>query len=139
MKIKLFAVGKLKAHFARSAASEYISRIIHYVPIEVVEIKEGTTMQYLGKQYFNILLDQRGKMFTSEEFAQFVQEKLVHYRKDIAFFIGGAEGFTDAERKKADFLLSLSKMTFPHELARVFLLEQIYRAFTIIRGEKYHK
>ncbi len=139
MKIKLFAVGKLKARFARIAADEYRSRIVHYVPFEVVEVKEGTLVQNLSENYFNVLLDQRGKMFTSEQFAQFINEKLVHYRKDIAFFIGGADGFSDIERKKADFLLSLSKMTLPHELARVFLLEQLYRAFTIIRGEKYHK
>ena len=139
MKIKLFAVGKLKARFARIAADEYKSRIVHYVPFEVVEVKEEAIVQNLSGDYFNVLLDQRGKMFTSEQFAQFINDKLVHYRKDIAFFIDGADGFSDAERKKADFLLSLSKMTLPHELARVFLLEQLYRAFTIIRGEKYHK
>ncbi len=139
MKIKLFAVGKLKARFARIAADEYKSRIVHYVPFEVIEVKEEAIVQNLSENYFNVLLDQRGKMFTSEQFAQFINEKLVHYQKDIAFFIGGADGFSDTERKKADFLLSLSKMTLPHELARVFLLEQLYRAFTIIRGEKYHK
>jgi 23S rRNA (pseudouridine1915-N3)-methyltransferase len=139
VKIKLFAVGKLKTDFAKLAAAEFYSRIVHYVPFEIVEIKEGATINYLDRGYYNILLDMHGSELTSEKFAAFIERKLTHYKKDIAFFVGGAEGFSDAEREKADFLLSLSKMTLPHELARVFILEQIYRAFTIIRGEKYHK
>jgi 23S rRNA (pseudouridine1915-N3)-methyltransferase len=139
VKIKLFAVGKLKTDFAKLAAAEFYSRIVHYIPFEIIEIKENTAINYMDNGYYNILLDMRGKELTSESFAAFIEQKLTHYKKDIAFFIGGAEGFTDKEREKADFLLSLSKMTLPHELARVFILEQIYRAFTIIRGERYHK
>ncbi len=138
MKIKLIAVGKLKKKYIREGASDYISRIKHYVPFEVVEVKEEKIGQYLSKDSFNAVLDMRGKMFSSEEFAEFIRDKMIK-GKDLAFFIGGAEGFDDSVRRKADILVSFSKMTFPHELARLMLTEQIYRALTIIKGEKYHK
>ncbi len=138
MKIKLIAVGKLKKEYVRKGVADYVSRIKHYVPFEVVEVKEEKIGQYLSKDSFNAVLDMRGKMLSSEGFAEFVRDKMIK-GKDLVFFIGGAEGFDDSVREKADILISFSKMTFPHELARLMLTEQIYRALTIIKGEKYHK
>ena len=139
MKIKLVAVGKLKKPYTKEGAKDYIGRIKHYIPFEVIEVKETDISRFLTSETFNVLLDMRGTMLTSERFASFINKSIVHYNKDIVFFIGGAEGFSDEERGSADMLISLSKMTLPHEIARLFLLEQIYRAFTIIRNEKYHK
>ncbi|MCD6426646.1 MAG: 23S rRNA (pseudouridine(1915)-N(3))-methyltransferase RlmH [Caldisericaceae bacterium] len=138
MKIKLIAVGKLRKRYVKEGVADYVSRIKHYVPFEIIEVKEGKTEQYLSKDAFNVILDMRGKTFSSEEFAEFIRDKMIK-GKSLAFFIGGAEGFNDSVRKKADILISFSKMTFPHELARLMLTEQIYRALTIIKGEKYHK
>ncbi len=138
MKIKLVAVGKLKKEYIREGVNDYVSRIKHYLPFEVLEVKTVNIERYFSNDYFNVLLDVRGKFLSSEEFAKFIELKMIN-GKSIAFFIGGAEGFTEVESKKADFVLSLSRMTLPHELARLFLAEQIYRALTIINGEKYHK
>ncbi len=138
MKIKLVAVGKLKKGYIREGVRDYVSRIKHYVPFETVETKEERIMQFLKENRPNVLLDRKGKMMSSEEFSEFVENFMLN-GKDLSFFIGGAEGFSDEERQSADFMISFSEMTFPHELARLMLAEQIYRALTIIRGEKYHK
>ncbi|MGC9124830.1 MAG: 23S rRNA (pseudouridine(1915)-N(3))-methyltransferase RlmH, partial [Caldisericaceae bacterium] len=93
----------------------------------------------LREKTFNVILDRCGKEMDSIAFANFVKEKLVYSSKDLAFFIGGADGFGEETLKRADYLLSFSNMTFPHEIARLLILEQIYRAFTIIGNEKYHR
>lgn len=139
MKIKIFAVGKLKKDYNKFAVEDYLERIRFYMPIEVIEVSEENVFDKLDKDNFNIILDGRGKELSSLEFATFISQTISRQNKDIAFFIGGADGFDEEFLKKGNFVLSLSKLTFPHELARVILLEQIYRAFTIINNEKYHK
>jgi len=139
MKIKIFAVGKLKKDYNKFAVEDYLERIRFYMPIEVIEVSEENVFDKLDKDNFNIILDGRGKELSSLEFATFISQTISRQNKDIAFFIGGADGFDEEFLKKGNFALSLSKLTFPHELARVILLEQIYRAFTIINNEKYHK
>ena len=139
MKIKIFAVGKLKKDYNKFAVEDYLERIRFYMPIEVIEVSEENVFDKLDKDNFNIILDGRGKELSSLEFATFISQTLSRQNKDIAFFIGGADGFDEEFLKKGNFVLSLSKLTFPHELARLILLEQIYRAFTIINNEKYHK
>ncbi len=139
MKIKLIAVGKLKKQYIKEGVVDYISRIKHYIPFKMNEVKDGRILDFLSKDNFNILLDMRGKMLTSEDFSIFLNRHITHSAKDMVFFIGGADGFSDKERNSADMLISLSKMTLPHEIARLVTLEQIYRAFTIIKNEKYHK
>ncbi len=119
--------------------ADYTRRLIHYIPFEIIEIKELSLEKYLDKDTFNILLDERGKQLSSIKFAEFIEKKINSSTKDVVFFIGSAEGFPRRTREKADFLLSLSRMTIPHEVVRMLLAEQIYRAFTIIRGEHYHK
>ena len=139
MKIKIFAVGKLKKDYNKFAVEDYLERIRFYMPIEVIEVSEENVFDKLDKDNFNIILDGRGKELSSLEFATFISQTISRQNKDIAFFIGGADGFDEEFLKKGNFVLSLSKLTFPHELARLILLEQIYRAFTIINNEKYHK
>lgn len=139
MRIKIIAVGKIKKEYIKKGIMDYSKRIVHYIPFEIVEVKEEHLNRFIDADAFNVLLDEKGKALTSAAFALFIEKMMISSVKDIVFFVGGAEGFSDEFRKKADFLLSLSKMTLPHEMARMVLVEQIYRAFTIIRGEKYHK
>ena len=139
MKIKIFAVGKLKKDYNKFAVEDYLERIRFYIPIEIIEVSNESIIEKIDKDNFSIILDGRGKELSSLEFATFISQTISRQNKDIAFFIGGADGFDEEFLKKGNFVLSLSKLTFPHELARVILLEQIYRAFTIINNEKYHK
>ncbi|MFU2158142.1 23S rRNA (pseudouridine(1915)-N(3))-methyltransferase RlmH [Caldisericum sp. AR60] len=139
MKIKIYAVDKLKKEYNKLGTLDYLERIKYYIPIEVYEVTEEKLKKLISKEHYNIVLDEKGKELTSTELSQLIQKLLSSQNKDIAFFIGGSEGFSNEIKGKADFTLSLSKLTFPHELVRVILLEQIYRAFTIINNEKYHK
>ena len=139
MKIRIIAVGKLKKGYVAQGVNDFKERIAHYTSLEIIEVEQENMPRYLSGKFFNIALDRNGKQFNSEDFAKFIEGKMVHFNKDLAFFIGGADGFSGDVVKSCDFLLSFSKMTFPHEIARLLLLEQIYRAFTIIKGEKYHK
>jgi 23S rRNA (pseudouridine1915-N3)-methyltransferase len=92
----------------------------------------------MEKSDFLILLDERGDEYTSEEFARFIQKLQIANKTNIVFLIGGAYGFSDEVYKRADAKIALSKLTFPHQLVRVIFMEQLYRAFTILKGEKYH-
>lgn len=139
MKIKIFAVDKLKKEYNKLAVADYLERIKYYIPIEVIEITEEKLPKLISKDHFNIILDEKGIELASIEFSQLLSKLLTNQNKDIAFFIGGATGIPKDAKEKGDYLLSLSKLTLPHEIARVVLLEQIYRAFTIINNEKYHK
>lgn len=155
MKISIYAIGKLKAQHWQRAALEYQKRLRHYVDLKVFEIRDArpgkkTAAQIAAEESqamrdalpdgtYQIVVDRRGTSLSSEALAAFLARETVAGRREIAFCLGGSVGFTDAMLQTADFVLSLSPMTFPHELARVILLEQLYRAFTIIRNEKYHK
>jgi len=139
MKVRIVAVGKLKKGYVAQGVKDFKERIAHYTSLEIIEVEQENTPKYLSEKFFNIALDRNGKQFNSEGFAKFIEEKMVYFKKDISFFIGGADGFSGDFVKSCDFSLSFSKMTFPHEIARLLLLEQIYRAFTIIKGEQYHK
>ena len=139
MKIRIIAVGKLKKGYVAQGVKDFKERIAHYTSLEIIEVEQENMPKYLSEKFFNIALDRNGKQFNSEDFAKFIEEKMVYFKKDISFFIGGADGFSGDFVKSCDFSLSFSKMTFPHEIARLLLLEQIYRAFTIIKGEQYHK
>ena len=139
MKVRVIAVGKLKKSYISRGVKDFEARIPHYIPFEIVEVEQEDMLKYLSEKFFNVVLDRDGKQLDSEEFAKFIEEKMIYFKKDIAFFIGGADGFGRDFVKSCNFSLALSEMTFPHEFARLLLLEQIYRAFTIIKGEKYHK
>ena len=155
MNVTLLVVGKTDVSWVREAVELYASRLSHYARFQVVEIpqlknvsalsrgeikeKEGALI--LGKikpsdEVF--LFDEHGRQYTSVEFAGFLEERMVRARGDLVFAIGGAYGFAEAVHSRADGEISLSKMTFSHQMVRAIAAEQIYRAFTIIKGEPYH-
>lgn len=155
MKIVLISVGLMKDAPLKELAERYSSRIPYYMPFEthiipdisalrnatedVRKTKEGEAI--LGKINsgdFVVLFDEKGKEQTSREFAKFIESKALSLSRNLVFIIGGPYGFSKQLYDRADALLSLSRMTFTHEMARTLALEQIYRAMTIIRGEPYH-
>lgn len=140
MKIKILAVDKVREPFIQQGIQEFSKRVRNF---EVVEVKKSEKtgeckkiLESLKNDDFVIVLDPTGKDLSSEDFAAFLKE---HEFKNIVFVVGGAFGLTDEVRNRADFLLSFSKMTLPHELCRLFLAEQIYRAQSINDGKSYHK
>lgn len=155
MKITLLTVGKTDKDWVRQGMDIYISRLKHYIPFSVVEIPELKNVSSLTKDQIKIregelilknirpaddliLMDERGKQYTSVELAKVIQDKISYAGKDMVFVIGGAYGFSEAVYQRADSRISLSKMTFSHQMVRAIFVEQIYRAFTIMRGEPYH-
>ncbi len=156
MRIHIVCVGRLKRDDLALCAADYLERINRYHPCSVTEIREEKfrggrakaevleregrrLLAHVDARDYCVVLTERGRRFSSVEFARFVEEKLLRSGKKIAFVVGGAEGVSPGVHARADVELSLSPMTFPHRLARLVLLEQIYRAFTIIRNEPYHK
>ena len=155
MKITLLTVGKTDRDWVRQGLDIYVSRLKHYIPFSMVEIPELKNVSALSKDQIKakegelilknirptddvILLDERGKEYSSTELAKIIQDKLSYGNRDIVYIIGGAYGFSDQVYRRADSKLSLSRMTFSHQMVRAIFAEQIYRAFTIIRGEPYH-
>ncbi len=155
MKITLLTVGKTDKDWVRQGMDIYVSRLKHYIPFAVVEIPELKNVSALTKDQIKmregelilknikpaddlILLDERGKEYTSVELAKVIQDKISYVGKDMVYVIGGAYGFSDAVYQRANSKISLSRMTFSHQMVRAIFVEQIYRAFTIIKGEPYH-
>ena len=146
MKIKIVTIGKLKEKFLIDGVNEYLKRLKPFAKVEVYEIAECKTVEEEGQKLlsnvlrnsFLIVLDVAGEMLTSEKFAEKIAALNLHGVSDITFIIGGAFGLSDEVRRAAAFRLSFSKMTFTHQMARLILVEQIYRAFKINRNEPYH-
>ncbi len=159
MKINVYCVGKLKESYWRDAVAEYKKRLEGFAKIELIEVndyptpekaslaqeeeiknKEGRKMlEKIKPGDFVVALDLSQKEYTSEEFSIQMEKWLVAGGSSLSFLIGGSLGLSDECKKRADVSVSFGKMTFPHQLARVMLLEQIYRAFKIARHEPYHK
>ena len=159
MKITVLCVGKIKEQFYRDALSEYLKRMSKYANVSVVEVADEKTPEQASDEMMRQIKDKEGKrilekwddsaysfvlaingkQFSSEDFAEKINELGVYGTSHIQFVIGGSLGLSDEVLKKANHLLSFSKMTFPHQLMRVVLMEQIYRAYRIIRNEPYHK
>ncbi len=159
MKITLIAVGKIKEKFYRDAISEYEKRLSKYCKLEIKEVadektpdnasetvnrqileKEGERIKNLiPKDSYVIPLAIEGKKYDSVGFAQMIQKNTVSGVSHITFIIGGSLGIIEEIKKTSNQMISFSDMTFPHQLMRVILLEQIYRAFRIVNGEPYHK
>lgn len=143
--IKIICVGKVKEAFHRDAISEYMRRMGKYHKVIIEEVmdsnmkaeKEAILKKIQPKDYL-VILEIEGKEMNSVEFSQFIDQSLMNY-SNITFIIGGSDGLDDEIKQLADYKLSFSKMTFPHQLFRVILLEQIYRAFKIMHHESYHK
>ena len=159
MNITLITVGKLKEKYLKQAIDEYSKRLSRYCKLEIIEINDEKTpdnasekeeqliKEKEGKQIlskikenaFVIAMDLGGKNLTSEEFSKFIEQNGVMGNSNIVFLIGGSLGLSDEVKKRANYKLCFSKMTFPHQLFRVMLLEQIYRGFRIMKNEPYHK
>lgn len=155
MKIALLTVGKTDVNWVKQGLDIYMSRLKHYIPFSITEIPELKNVSSLSKDQIKtkegelilknikptddvILLDEHGKQYGSVEFATLLQNKINYEGKDIVFVIGGAYGFSEPVYNRANSKISLSKMTFSHQMVRVIFAEQIYRAFTIMKGEPYH-
>ena len=155
MKVKLIVVGKTNVNYLKDGETEYDQRIKHYINFEQliisdvknaknrssIELKNKEGQQILSKintSDYVVLLDEKGKQFSSKEFSNFLNKKILKSTKYLVFVVGGAFGFSDEVYKRADYKLSLSKMTFTHQMIRMVFKEQLYRALTIIKGEKYH-
>ena len=144
MKLKIAWIGRTKEPAIQSLTAEYLKRISRYAEAEGFELRDEPAVLSLaaGKTHTRqphklILLDPGGKQLSSEELAEFVQD-LMNRAAPVVFAVGDADGFTAEARRAATARLSLGKMTLPHELARIVLLEQLYRAFTILQGHPYH-
>ena len=159
MKITLITVGKIKEKYLRDAIAEYSKRLSRYCSLQIIEVadektpdaaseaveeeirrKEGERiLKQIRDDMFVITLEIGGKMLSSEELAQKIDGLGLSGRSSIAFVIGGSIGLGAEVLRRSDFALSFSRMTFPHQMMRVILLEQIYRSYRIIHGEPYHK
>ena len=152
MRIRVICEGKTKDAHLRALAADYEKRIARFVEISIEETrplrgpKDGNSKLVSSgekrlleklRESRKVLLDERGREWTSEEFAEWLGEQALRGTRDIAFVVGGPDGFSEAVRDKVDQLLALSRMTLTHDWARVLLLEQIYRGFTILRGYPY--
>jgi 23S rRNA (pseudouridine1915-N3)-methyltransferase len=145
VKIKVAWIGKTKEPAIEALTEEYLKRISRYAEVAGVVLKDEAAILSLasGERQKNrerhklVLLDSRGKQFSSEELAEFLEREQVN-ATPLLFAIGGSDGFSEEARSNAGFMLSLGKMTLPHELARVVLVEQLYRAFTILKNHPYH-
>ncbi len=144
--IKIITIGKTKESYLKQGINDFIERISHFHKIDYVELKDRENLkeeakEILGriKDEFVVALDERGKECGSRLFAEFLKKKCIEEGRSILFIIGSAEGLHEDVKKRADLLLALSQMTFTHEMCRLFLAEQLYRAFNIIKGTKYHR
>lgn len=159
MNISVIAVGKLKEKYLKQAVDEYSKRLSRYCKLDIIELpdektpdnasekeeeqirdKEGKLiLSKIKDNAYVVAMDLKGKELSSEEFAKFISNCGIMGNSNIVFVIGGSLGLSDEVRKRANYKLCFSKMTFPHQLFRVMLLEQVYRGFRINNNEPYHK
>lgn len=155
MKISLWTIGKINETYVKEGIEEFTRRIARYYPVDwsIIPVPKNagmlseadlkkreaeTILQWLRPEDFLVVLDERGKQFSSEGLARFLQARSNESIKNVVFLVGGAFGLDDQVLARAKFIWSLSELTFPHQLVRLILAEQIYRACTILRNEKYH-
>lgn len=159
MKLSLICVGKIKEKYLTMGIDEYKKRLGRYCSLEIIELPDEKTpdnaafavgeaikktegariLKAIKDDSYCIALDIRGNMLSSEELAKHMEKLFVSGKSHISFIIGGSLGLSEEVLKRADYRLSFSKMTFPHQLMRLIFLEQVYRAFRIINNEPYHK
>lgn len=154
MQVKIIAIGKIKENYLKRAIDDYITRISRYAKVEIMELPEediglrpeaevkereaAKIRKSLSGEWYVIALDREGIEPSSVELARRLEALMIGGKSNIAFIIGGPLGLDDAVLGEADLRLSLSKLTFTHQMARLILLEQVYRSFKILRGEPYH-
>lgn len=159
MKITVITVGKIKEKYLKDAIAEYSKRLSKYCKLEMIEVADEKTpeqasqavedairgkeaeriLKYVKEDAYVITLEIQGQMLTSEGLADKINQLGIQGKSHITFIIGGSIGLGQAVLRRSDYALSFSKMTFPHQLMRVILLEQVYRSYRIILGEPYHK
>ena len=144
MRLRILAVGKIKEAFTKDWINEYLKRLNKYCKLEIIEIKESNKkiegfeiIKHIKDNELVVAIERVGESLKSEDFAEWMKKHFIE--RNICFITGGCEGLSPEVLSKSHLHLSLSNMTFTHQMARVILLEQIYRAFTIIKGESYHK
>lgn len=155
MKIKLIVIGKTNTDWLIKGIQEYTKRLVHYTQFEIIEIpdqknranlsmeklkalEEIEIEKYLHPDHEWIALDEHGKELTSEGFSKFIEKKLIDGKKQLTFIVGGAFGISDKILDNCHVKIALSQMTFSHQMVRLLFVEQLYRSFTILKGEKYH-
>ena len=155
MKITFITVGKTEDAYLKEGIEKYIKRLKHYTKLELVDLPELKNTKALAQDQqktkeaelllkkiaptdFVILLDEKGTEFSSSQFAAYLDKKAISSTSSIIFIIGGPYGFDTSVYQRANDKLSLSRMTFSHQMVRLFFVEQLYRAYTIIKGEPYH-
>jgi 23S rRNA (pseudouridine1915-N3)-methyltransferase len=143
VKLKVAWIGKTKDRSIQTLTDEYLTRLSHYAEADATALKDESALLKLcardaRPRHALVLLDSRGKQLSSEEFAGWLGNYQGRLSLPLLFAVGPADGFSDQARQAATLVLSLGKMTFAHELARIMLLEQLYRAFTILKGHPYH-
>ena len=149
--IKIITVGKLKEQYFRDAVEEYLKRLSKYTKIELIEVpdedfdikktldrEKDSILKYITDKDYVVTMEIEGKELTSVELSKKLNDIMIN-NSDISFIIGGSYGLHDDIKKRSNYALSFSKMTFPHQLFRVLLLEQIYRSYKILNNETYHK
>lgn len=154
MKIKLIAIGKTDESYLKEGIDKYLKRLKHYVSFELIiindvkvgkkknialqkELEEKEILSKVNTNDYLILLDEKGEEYHSVGFSKFLQKRM-NSGNDIVFVIGGPFGFSERMYERANAKIGLSKLTFSHQMVRLFFVEQLYRAFTILKGEKYH-
>lgn len=155
MKIETWFIGKTTPTYLQVGVDDFYQRIKKYIPFETViipDIKDGGSYSVIDKlnkegkkvlqkltiQDYLILLDEGGKEYSSLQFSQFIEKELNKSHKKLIFLVGGSYGFSNELQERANFKISMSKMTFSHQMVRLFFLEQLYRGFTILHNEPYH-
>lgn len=140
MQLTILAVGRLRDRAVQELCDDYLRRAQRHLKLQLVECRgDAELVKRIPKTARVVLLDAGGRTFDSRGFSRWLDEQLTYGREALVFVLGGAEGHGDAVRARADETLSLGPMTLPHRLARVVLVEQLYRAISILRGEPYHK
>ncbi len=155
MKITLITIGKTDTDYLKQGIDVYMKRLKHYIPFELKEVAAlkkttGFSVDVIKQKEFEllkkhletsdciVLLDERGETFSSVGFSDFLQKRMNAGVRHLMFVVGGAWGFSPELNQMASFQISLSKMTFSHQMVRLFFVEQVYRAFSILKGESYH-
>ncbi|TAH00329.1 MAG: 23S rRNA (pseudouridine(1915)-N(3))-methyltransferase RlmH [Sphingobacteriales bacterium] len=155
MKITLLSIGKTEEKYIKEGIDIYLNRLKHYIKFEIVELPELKNTKHLSQDLqkkkeaemlfkhiantdYVVLLDERGTEFNSLSFSDFLNKRMVASTQNLLFVIGGPYGFDVSVYERANAKISLSKLTFSHQMVRLFFVEQVYRAFTILKGEPYH-
>lgn len=144
--LRIICVGKIKKEYIKEAIKDYQTRLSKYTKLEIIELQDDNIkdeasriLKYIDDKSYIITLDIKGASITSTELADKIKELNTYGNSNITFIIGASDGIDESVKQRSNYSISFSKLTFPHQLFRVILLEQLYRAYKIINNEQYHK